>query len=299
MMTIALGFVGYAGWTLLGRWEPKAVHVKVWLAVLSTLPLAVGVFLQAWGWVRLVRRMSGAPVSLLKGCRLYFDSQLARYAPGKVGLPLVRMEGAARLGVGSPLVGSSILIETLCWTAVGALSSMLVLAGSGRQKAAMFALLGRYAVPLSILFGLGLLSLLVVDRRHFPAFAVRALRLDGTGPLLPVDLPIILAGHWATWAIHGYLISRAVGASPEDAAAAVAAFLVAPLAGFMMVAAPAGLGMREALLSLALAPTVGTGGALATAVLSRMCTLVAEVLCWGAMHAVTAPERSRSRNAPG
>lgn len=263
------------------------MHVSAWLAVVATVPPAVGVLFQAWGWVRLVRRMSGVPVAFAAGIRLYFDSQLARYAPGKVGLPLVRMEGAARLGVSVPLVGSSILVETLCWTAVGAVTSMLALAASGRQKAAMFAALGRYAVPLSVLFALGLLALLTVDRRRFPAFVRRALRLDGEGPLLPPDLPVILTGHWATWAIHGYLVGRAIGASPEDAASAVGAFLVAPLAGFMMVAAPAGLGMREALLSLALAPAVGGAAALAAAGLSRLSTLAAEVLCWAVMHVPT------------
>jgi hypothetical protein len=286
-MTIALAFVGYTAWTLYRRWEPGQLHVDAWLVLLSTVPVAVGVFLQAWGWVRLVRRMSGTPVPMLAGVRLYFDSQLARYAPGKVGLPLVRIEGGARLGLGATLVGSSILAETLCWAVVGGVSSMLVIAGSGRQKSAIFAMLGDWAVPLFVAFTLGLLALVLVDRRRFPAFALRLLRLSGEGPLIPVDLPIILAGHWATWAAHGYLISRAVGVPPNDAASAIGAFLVAPLGGFLIVAAPAGLGVREALLSLALAPSVGSAGAIATAILSRICTLAAEVSCWAALHAST------------
>jgi glycosyltransferase 2 family protein len=284
-MAVALAFVAYTAWTLHQRWEPGQLHVDAWLVVLSTLPLALGVLLQAWAWVRLVRRMSGTPVGMQNGMRLYLDSQLARYAPGKVGLPLVRIEGGVRLGLGAALVGSSIIAETLCWAVVGGVVSMLVMAGSSRQKSAMFAMLGDYSVPLLALFTIGLLALVLVDRRRFPAFALRALRLGGEGPLVPVELPIILLGHWATWAIHGYLISRAVGAPPEDAASAVGAFLVAPLGGFLIVAAPAGLGVREALLSLALAPAVGSAGALATAVLSRICTLAAEVSCWAVLRA--------------
>jgi hypothetical protein len=284
-MTIALAFVGYTAWTLYQRWEPGKLHVDARLVVVSTIPLAVGVIMQAWGWVRLVRRMSGAPVGMHAGARLYFDSQLARYAPGKVGLPLVRIEGGARLGLGAALVGSSIIAETLCWAVVGGAMSMLVIAGSGRNGSAISAMIGGYALPLLVLFTLGLLALVLVDRRRFPAFALRFLRLGGEGPLVPGDLPVILVGHWATWAMHGYLISRAVGAPPDDATSAIGAFLVAPLGGFLIVAAPAGLGVREALLSLALAPSLGSAGALATAVLSRICTLAAEVSCWAALHA--------------
>lgn len=285
LMPIVLAFVAYTAWTLYRSWKPGALHIAPSLAALSVAPLVIGLLLQAWGWVRLVRRMSGARVPLVPGFRIYFDSQLARYAPGKIGLPLVRMEGGARLGVPAALIGSSVLVETLCWASVGSIASMLALAGSGRQKAAMFALVGRYAVPLLVLFALGLASLLVVDRRRFPAFVLRWLRLSGDGPLVPFDLPMIHACHWATWAAHGYLIGIAVGASADDAAAAMGAFLVAPLAGFLMVAAPAGLGVREALLSLALAPSVGSAGAVTAAVLSRLLTLGAEVLCWAALHA--------------
>jgi hypothetical protein len=130
-----------------------------------------------------------------------------------------------------------------------------------------------------------LLLLLVVDRRRLPASALRLLKLDGEGPLVPIDLPLIHLGLWATWGVHAYLVSRAIGAAPEDATGAVGAFLVAQIAGFLIVAAPAGLGVREALLSLALAPAVGSVGALSAAVLSRILTLGAEVVCWGALRA--------------
>jgi len=288
-MTLALAFVAHTAWTLYRRWEPGRLHVDAWLVILSALPLALGVLLQAWAWVRLVRRMSGVPVAMLAGLKLYFDSQLARYAPGKVGLPLVRIEGGVRLGLGAALVGSSILAEVLCWAVVGGALSVLVIVATGSQKSPLFAMLSDYAVPLLVLFTLGLLVLVLVDRQRFPAFALRWLRIDGEGPLVPVDLPIIFVGHWATWAVHGYLISRAGGAPPEDATSAIGAFLVAPLGGFLIVAAPAGLGVREALLSLALAPSIGSAGALATALLSRLCTLAAEVACWAALHASATP----------
>jgi hypothetical protein len=292
LMTIALGFVGYTAWTLYESWEPDRVRISVPFVLLAMVPMIVGLVLQAWGWVRLVRRMSGAVVRLPPGLKLYFDSQLARYAPGKIGLPLVRIEGGTRMGMSAALVGSSVLIETLCWAAVGSVTSLLALAGSGHQKAAIFALLGRYAVPLLVLFSAGLLLLMLLDRRRFPDFVARWLRLDGNGPLVPFDLPAIHVGVWAAWGIHGYLVSRAIGAAPEDSTPAISASMIAQIAGFLIVAAPAGLGVREAVFSLALVPSVGSVGAVSAAVLSRACTLVAEVLCWAATRA-TAKDGTR------
>ena len=49
------------------------------------------------------------------------------------------------------------------------------------------------------------------------------------------------------------------------------------------LAAPAGVGVREAILSISLAPAVGSAPALAIAVASRAASLVADVIAWAAL----------------
>jgi hypothetical protein len=83
--------------------------------------------------------------------------------------------------------------------------------------------------------------------------------------------------YWGTWLAHGYLIARGVGASHDAALAAAGYFPVAIIAGFLALVAPAGAGVREAILSVGMAPVVGATGALSSAVASRIATLVVEV----------------------
>jgi uncharacterized membrane protein YbhN (UPF0104 family) len=90
--------------------------------------------------------------------------------------------------------------------------------------------------------------------------------------------------YWTTWAAHGYLVGRAVNAASDVSLASAGLFVLAPIAGFLAFAAPAGVGVREAVLSVGLAPAVGPEAAIAAAVLSRAGTLVADVFAWAAMR---------------
>ncbi len=49
------------------------------------------------------------------------SGQLARYTPGKVGLPMVRIAGAAKLGVSAHLIAASVGLEVAAWIGVGSL----------------------------------------------------------------------------------------------------------------------------------------------------------------------------------
>lgn len=68
--------------------------------------------------------------------------------------------------------------------------------------------------------------------------------------------------------------------------AVTAAWLcLAWMAGYLVPGAPGGLGVREAVLLLGLAPTVGEPSALAAAASYRMVTVLSDVVCAGLSHA--------------
>ena len=118
-MAIALLFVAYSAWDLAHRWQKTKVTLDLPWALASILPLGLGCLIQGRGWIALIERMTFHRVPRGAALSLYMDSQLARYTPGMVGLPFVRMAGAARLGVSAVSVGSSVGLEMLSWTAVG------------------------------------------------------------------------------------------------------------------------------------------------------------------------------------
>ncbi len=280
MMVIGIGFVAYAAWDIVKRWESGTVHVAWMFAILSLVPLFVGSLIQGFGWIALIGRMSGRRVPFGASLSLYLDSQLARYTPGKVGLPLVRMAGGDRIGVPAGRIGASVGVEMLSWLSVGSLVGFSLLLGTGHLAPGAAKMLGRWSPPLLAASLVGVLVLLLVDQRRYPRFVRRILGAEGEGALVPLGLPLVHVAYWATWAAHGYLASRAIGADPRAALASMGLYVLAPMGGFIALAAPAGVGVREAILSVGLAPSAGSAAALSAAAISRAASLIGDIGAW-------------------
>jgi uncharacterized membrane protein YbhN (UPF0104 family) len=275
----ALVFVVLAARDLLLRWGDSRVALEPGPALVACVPLFVSCLVQGFAWILLVERMAGKHVAKGPALSLYLVSQLARYTPGKVGLPLVRMEGAPRIGLAPSLVGVSVLVEMLSWTATGALVGFGLLA-SVAPSAGLGGLFGRLSLPLLLAAAAGLLFLLVVDRSRYPARLRGLFTPDGAGPVVPLALPLVQLAYWALVALHGYLMSVALGANGSAAVTAMGFYVIASVAGFVVLAAPAGLGVREAVLLAGLGPLVGAASALGAALISRAASLGVEVLAW-------------------
>jgi uncharacterized membrane protein YbhN (UPF0104 family) len=85
-------------------------------------------------------------------------------------------------------------------------------------------------------------------------------------------------------------MSRALGASFDSGMTSMGFYVVASVAGFVVLAAPAGLGVREAVLLAGLTPSVGASGALGAALISRAASLVADILIWALVRALSRSE---------
>jgi hypothetical protein len=277
MLVVTAIFVVWTGFDLSQRWESRRVSVEPGFLLLSLLPVLIGSLIQGVAWLALVERMTHRKIPRVTALSLYFDSQLARYTPGKVGLPLVRMEGAPALGVSRRLIGLSVLLEMLSWTATGALLGFLLLAVAEAPSEGLGRLAGSLA-PVLLAASLALaLALVAIDRRRIPQKLQNALGLEGLGPLAPLRLPALQLVYWLTWAIHGYFLARALGAPPALALATTGFSPLANVLGFVALAAPAGVGVREAVLVAGLSPVLGGPGAVSAAVLSRVVSLLADL----------------------
>jgi glycosyltransferase 2 family protein len=273
-------FIAVAGYRLATRWESGKVTLN-WPWVLgSGVPIAVGTVILAIGWKWIMERMVGHKVPLRPALTLHFESQMARYTPGKVGMPLVRMAGAASLGVPASVAGYSVLTESISMVAVGGVVGFALLMSTSGGAGGVLALLGRLGVLGFVAFVVVAIALVFVDRRRFPAIVVRLMKAEGVGTLVPRRGPVAHVLYWLTWAIHGYLAARAVGVSSAHAVYGAGLYVLAPIAGILALATPSGIGVREAVLSMGLAPIVGPAPAVATAIVSRAVSLVVDCLVW-------------------
>ena len=120
------------------------------------------------------------------------------------------------------------------------------------------------------------------------AVAIIALAASRAGPRLGISL------QWTTGAVAAMAVAHlaiALGfaafasawvhpANLGEIVTLMAAFLIAGVAGLLAVFAPAGLGVREAVLAALLAPTLGSANAIAVALGARLWLLVCELAAW-------------------
>jgi uncharacterized membrane protein YbhN (UPF0104 family) len=273
-------FVGVASYKLATRWESGKVTVSVPWLLASAVPIAVGTVILAVGWKWLMERMVGRHLPLRPCLTLHFESQMARYTPGKVGIPLVRMAGAQRLGVPAAVAGYSVLTESISMVAVGGVVGFAALLSTNPGASTVTQAFGLLGVLGLAAFVCVTLVLVFVDRRHLPAAFVKLMKAEGAGALVPRRGPIAHTVYWLTWAVHGYFAARAVGIGSAHAFASAGLYVLAPIAGILALATPSGIGVREAVLSMGLAPLVGPAPAVATAIVSRAVSLLVDCLVW-------------------
>jgi len=294
MNVMAAIFVVITAIDLVKSWDGRKVQVDFALAAACVAPCIAGAVIQGCAWLLLIERMSQKKMPVLEGLATYFDSQLARYTPGKIGLPLVRMEGAAKLGFSRRLIGASVLLESLCWTAMGSVVGFGLLWLGDVPADGVAGLAGRFALPLLLASLAGVILLVVLDRERLPQKLRTLFALDGSGRIAPLRLPALEFVYWLTWAAHGYFLTLSLGADQHGAVGTMGFNPLANVLGFVALAAPAGVGVREAVLVAGYGSILGSGGALSAAVVSRVASLIADIGVW-ALVRVWVVRRRRAR----
>lgn len=227
---------------------------RVWLALLDGLGVEVG------------RRDAAA---------VFYLSQLGKYVPGSVWPVLAQVHLGARWGASRRvMLGAGLLLLVMVTTtgiSVGAVLLPWASPNGIRRYWWLLALL----VPLAALLHPRAL-VAVLDRLSLWSGGQRLeARVSGRG--------VGRAWLWAMlgWMLLGGHLSVLMSAygplRPTDVAAAVGGIGLAWAAGVAFVPAPAGVGVREGVLLLALGPTAGVEAALAVAVASRMLLVIADV----------------------
>ena len=103
------------------------------------------------------------------------------------------------------------------------------------------------------------------------------MKLAGEGSLVSGPVFLLHGAYWGCWLMHGFFLMRGFGHSAFGAATA---FVVAPVLGFLAFVAPAGAGVRDAIVVALVAPVTGVSNAVAISLISRAASLVADVLSW-------------------
>lgn len=252
----------------LARMESSQVRFSVPILGLSLLCYLAGMAVFAEFWRRAVGALEGKPPRL--DCHFaYFVSQLGKYVPGKAWVILIRYGLIGKNHLSFRAVTAYSVYESFSVMGSGALLSFLALLFLGADPTLLWLALG--------------LSVALLAASHPPVSSwvagVAPLARGRDGKPMPVPTwkvfrkgaPLLTLG-WILAGASFPLAGAGVGVAypgPSDVVLAGAASGLAVAAGFVVLVAPAGLGVREWLLVQTLGPSVGEGPAALIAVAAR------------------------------
>jgi uncharacterized membrane protein YbhN (UPF0104 family) len=266
--------------------------------LLATGCVQLGLFANLLTW-RAILADLGSPLPLGPAIRVFFLGQIGKYVPGSVWPVLAQMELGKEHGVPRARSGAVGLLTVAVSLVAGLLVAAVTLPFTSADALSTywFAFL---AVPV---LGIGLI----------PAIANPVLdtlfRLARRGPLERglTGRGMVQGLLWAllSWVLFGLSVWLLVDVlSPtgdavhgaQELVLSVGAFSLAWTAGFLFVIAPAGAGIREAVLVIGLSPVLNQDKALLVALVSRAIMTLGDGV-W-ALVAVAAGRRRRRLGPP-
>jgi glycosyltransferase 2 family protein len=264
-------------WTLrhdLGAVPSALARIGPARAAAAMALVLVGVLCTAESW-RSCLAAFGTRAERSPARRVFFPTQLGKYVPGSVWPFVMQARLAGELGASAAVLLGTGAVFLAVHLATGAVIAAATLPWSSGLIDGQL----RWSVALAVVT-------VVLLHPRILALLVRLLRRDGSAAVTLGWRDVLAPAGWLvpTWTCYGVaavVLVAAVDNGPTTAglvAMCIGAFALAWVAGLLVLIAPAGLGAREVVLALALAPIVGPAAAASVALVLRVCHVMADVI---------------------
>ena len=243
------------------------------LFVASSLLLMIGYAISATNWAYIVNDLGGPQIPKADAIRLFMIANLGRYIPGKIwqiaGLTALAKDRGVPPGtaVGAAVLGQGIALVAAAGLGIG-LYYVILPPG--------------YFGLISIVL-IGSVVVLATIPVSFKAGAKLWLRFMGSQTIetrSPTSGLRWLLLYFVNWIVYALAFWMMVASFDSDISLipVAAAFPAAYVLGYLMIFAPAGLGVREGFLIVFLSPHLGLGPSGVIAVVARLWTTLTEVV---------------------
>jgi hypothetical protein len=238
-------------WTALGDTAPGWV-------VLAVVAAAAGQWAAVLGF-RATLTATSRELPVPDVARMYFVSQLGKYLPGSVWPIVAVTQMCRRYGIGRPAAAVGSLLALVFSLMVGAIvGTLLLLVGVAKDVSGLWWLV--LVLPVSVATLHPRVIGFVVDRA-FRVARRRPVQVQLSGRVLAAAL----AWPAVSWLLLGAqcwaLVVALGGPVLGSLAGSIGGFALAYVAGTLFVPAPAGAGVREAVLGVALAGVIAHSAA--------------------------------------
>jgi uncharacterized membrane protein YbhN (UPF0104 family) len=266
---LSLTVIAFQLWN---AWPQLATtKVQALPAFFALLFACASLALNATLWHRMLLRL-GAQVQQGTAVRVWFASQIVRYAPGNVWHLLGRASLSAKHGLNIEIVGISLIIELLQTITSALVVAALSIPFWSRSQPQTYWLVLLF--PLFVCYSFPNLI-------QYPLTWIlrRAGRQTVLPPLRPYDLYALLPGYCLGWVLYGcglFLLAQSLYSVDWQTFPIIAgSFAIAWVIGFLSFITPSGLGVREGVLSYLLSFVLPTPVAVLLALVAH--TLVSRV----------------------
>ena len=233
----------------------------------------IGYAISATNWAYIVNDLGGPQIPKADAIRLFMIANLGRYIPGKIwqiaGLTALAKDRGVPPGtaVGAAVLGQGIALVAAAGLGIG-LYDVILPPG--------------YFGLISIVL-IGSVVVLATIPVSFKAGAKLWLRFMGSQT---IETPSPTSGlrwlllYFVNWIVYALAFWMMVASFDSDISLipVAAAFPAAYVLGYLMIFAPAGLGVREGFLIVFLSPHLGLGPSGVIAVVARLWTTLTEVV---------------------
>lgn len=251
VLVVVVAAVGRAvanAWRELGTIQVRAE----WLLAAAALYLA-GLFPSSLFWYRALRALGQEP-RLYQAIRAYFIGHLGKYIPGKAMVVILRAGLVRGPRVDTGVAAASVFLETFTYLAVGSfLAAAFLTVYLREQQAYLFGAIGLMAataVPTIPPIFARLARLARVGKSNPDVLA----KLDRLGYQTILSGWFLMAIGWVLMGLSYWATLRAMGLEIVDPLEALprytASVALATVAGFVAIVIPAGMGVREVVLTM-------------------------------------------------
>ena len=274
--------IGLGAWAVAKEWSGvRTALVDIGplaaIAALGAVLVAMVAAMQIW---RVLLAALGSPLPIKAAARVVFVGQLGKYLPGSVWPVLAQMELGTAHHVPRTRSATASVLTMLVSLLGGLLTALLTLP---------FVVATNGPTPYLWTFLAAPIILAALHPKILNPILTTLLKLAKRPPLEhPLTgraIAIAIGWSMASWVLYGlqiWLLATRLdvaGGVPAGRVMLLAAggFAFAWCVGFLVVFAPAGAGVREVLLVALLGPVLGTGGATAIALVSRVLMTVGDL----------------------
>ncbi len=262
------------------RWQLNAVYLGF-----SVILVVAALFVFSTTW-KLIIKSLGSEIPVLKAFKIAFLANLGRYIPGKIWQVFGIIYMAKKEGVSEEESVASFGLTQIFAIPSGLLVGLLgywLFHGGDQTITHKPVITGGMALAA---VGIAAVSLMIV---FFPRPIERLANLILTKMRRrPIKLHMhkslaaaIYAGYFLAWSLYGvafWVFLRGVSPVDSPVIAVVGIFNIAYQIGYLVILAPGGMGPREAVITILLAPYYTQPVAAAIAIASRLWVIAAETI---------------------